>query len=299
MMTLLVLLTVGLPAAPTDASPFVPEPSVAAALPENPLAAGTIRVELSSGQVYQAEIDTRTDEDQLQLLWRRGPMTLRRAIAWDDVAHAEVAGQQLAGTEFQQLVARVRREFPRPVPTSPGMIMLTSSAGPSTLSPPPNREPAAVGRVRTLEVDAAVGRWNGNVDVDGLVLRIYPLDENGELVPCDGTLSVELHGDQTGGIRPPQTFPSLGQWTRRVRPSDFGARGASYRLEFQQVHPEFAPGLLPRGLVHVRLSVPGQGTFEASDAMVRLRPYSSVRDRLQQATGHRFFPDETTADGRK
>jgi hypothetical protein len=121
---------------------------------------------------------------------------------------------------------------------------------------------------------------------------VQPRDAAGELLPVSGTLVAELFGERSGVVRHPQPFVSLGQWTRTLRPGDFGPRGAMLRLEFQNVHPEFVAELLPRGALHVRLSVPGQGTFEASDAMLRIRPYSSVRDRMQLYTGRRFFPGE-------
>ena len=47
------------------------------------------------------------------------------------------------------------------------------------------------------------------------------------------------------------------------------------------------------------LTVKGPDGFEASADMVRIRPYSAVRDHLQQATGHRFFHHEHTGDGRR
>jgi hypothetical protein len=44
--------------------------------------------------------------------------------------------------------------------------------------------------------------------------------------------------------------------------------------------------------VHVRLNVPGPGTFEATENLVRIRPYSLLRDAQQQLNGRRFFPTE-------
>ena len=74
--------------------------------------------------------------------------------------------------------------------------------------------------------------------------------------------------------------------------ADFDPSGAVYRLAFQAVHPDFQFDLDPHGLVHARLSVPGDGAFEASQALVRIRAYSSVRDHVQQTTGSRFLPVE-------
>ena len=68
--------------------------------------------------------------------------------------------------------------------------------------------------------------------------------------------------------------------------------GAVYRLAFQADHPEFDLDLGTHGIVQVRLVVPGQGVFSSSADMVRVRPYSAVRDALQQLDGRRFFPGE-------
>ena len=46
--------------------------------------------------------------------------------------------------------------------------------------------------------------------------------------------------------------------------------------------------------VHVRLTAPARGTFDATTGTLRLRAYNGLRDRLQQAEGSRFFPNERT-----
>ncbi|MFH1923324.1 MAG: hypothetical protein ABIP48_25965, partial [Planctomycetota bacterium] len=75
---------------------------------------------------------------------------------------------------------------------------------------------------------------------------------------------------------------------------EFGLLGAKYRFPFQAVHPEFDLELAPYAAVHARLSVPGEGVFEATESDVRVRPYSATRDHLQYTTGQRFFPLERT-----
>ena len=73
--------------------------------------------------------------------------------------------------------------------------------------------------------------------------------------------------------------------------------GYMLKLPYQSVHPEFDREINPFGLVHVRMAIAGHGVFEASSAMVRLRPYSSVRDHQQQWRGRRFFHQEMTGRG--
>ena len=73
--------------------------------------------------------------------------------------------------------------------------------------------------------------------------------------------------------------------------------GLVLKLPFQGTHPEFDREIDPFGVVHVRMTIAGHGVFEASSAMVRLRPYSSPRDNQQQLRGRRFFYQETTGRG--
>jgi hypothetical protein len=139
-----------------------------------------------------------------------------------------------------------------------------------------------------------LGKWGPGVDADGLVVEVSPLDAQGELVPAQGTVDIELTGQgasQTAGGE----FATLGRWVQSVWPEDFGYRGARCRLPFQAVQPEFDLRWAPKGIVHVRLSVPGDGVFEASAAMTRIRPFSEVRDNYQETTGRRFLPNERTS----
>ena len=148
--------------------------------------------------------------------------------------------------------------------------------------------------VRSLAVDAWVANWDDDVEVDGLVVQVIPQDDYGSMVPVRGVLEVNLLGERRGALKHRQSFVGLGRWTRRVRHDDFGPSGAVYRLPFQAVHPEFDLSKEPYGAVHVRLTVPGHGVFDATADMVRIRPYGTVRDHLQQATGERFFRTERT-----
>jgi hypothetical protein len=161
--------------------------------------------------------------------------------------------------------------------------------------------PAAALRapVRHLAIDAEVGPWSDTVEADGLILEIRPLDANGRMTPVHGSLEVDLTGRQMGVSPPPQPFFTLGRWTQEVRPEDFGPGGAVYRLPFQNVQPEFDLGVASRGAVHARLSIAGQGTFDATRSSVRIRPASIVRNDLQRTAGDRFFPQERTRDGRR
>jgi hypothetical protein len=144
-----------------------------------------------------------------------------------------------------------------------------------------------------------VANWDGDVEVDGLLVRLRPLDAAGEEVPVEGTLEVRLIGWRTGRTRSRQGPVRLARWTRAVGPAEWGPFGIEYRLPFQSVHPEFDLRWAAHGTVHARLSVPGQGVFEVSQSTVRIRPYSALRDHLEYVSGGRFYPGERTGRGRR
>jgi hypothetical protein len=150
-----------------------------------------------------------------------------------------------------------------------------------------------------------MARWDANVEIDGLAVRVLPLDEYGAVTPVDGTLEVELIAEPVAWGRPlqfppPDTPPvSLGRWQQAVCVRDFGPSGAVYRLRYQGANPELERRWSNFAAVHVRLSVPGQGVFEATQDGVQIRLVSPTRDQLEQSTGHRWFPQERTGDGRR
>jgi hypothetical protein len=262
---------------------------------------------LASGRQFTAELDHRTDAATLWLRWGQGSGVILRPIDWDRVVGLEIAGETFSGGVARQAVISVRRELPlalnpprrTPLAVAPARLSAPAAtpARPSAPVATPARlsAPAATpARVRALEVEASLGKWGPDVDTDGLVVEISPLDAQGDLVPTQGTVEVELTGQgasQTAGGE----FATLGRWVQCVWPEDFGYRGARCRLPFQAVQPEFDLRWASKGMVHVRLSVPGEGVFEATDAVARIRPASGVRDNYQETTGRRFLPNERTS----
>jgi len=263
-----------------------------------------VTVDLASGRSFTAAIELTDDAEHLWLRWQKGRAVLLRPVRWERVVRAEVAGESVDRDELRRLVERIRAETPfEPEPGAKDRVFVMRGSSRATgvaPAPPPPAEPPPLRRVRSLKVDAVAANWDDDVETDGLSLHVSPLDAQGRLIPVRGGLEVELIG-QPARLAPREgpPFKRLGYWTRRLRPQDFGPYEATVRLPFGRVHPEFDAGAAPSGAVHVRLSVPGQGTFESTADMVRTRPYSAVRDRLEQTTGHRFFPSERTGDGRR
>jgi len=304
--TFLIGVLCGLPTA-TD---VVAEPWAAAAadMPQQDAAGSQqpdpqseIIVEVASGRRFTGEVDAHTDLNQLWLRRQHGSAVVLRPLRWDRVVRVHVAGEELSGEEFLGIVKRVRQTVPAPAPIATKQIVLRGAMAPAESAVGADMRSAAppeTPRVRSLAIEAALGRWGATVDADGLLVRVYPLDAAGSAVAVYGTLEVELIGRRTDTVDPEASFGRLGHWLLPVREADFGVDGAVYRLPFQSVDPEFDLAVARYGAVHARLSVPGQGTFEATESTVRLRPASLVRDEYQRATGRRFFPQETTSDGR-
>jgi hypothetical protein len=253
----------------------------------------TVAVELASGRTPAGLIDARTDATLLWLRWERGTAAVSRPIEWDRVVKARIAGQELTGDEFQRMVKAIRRDMPPTKPAAGNTIVIKGPPGATAAAEPPASSAApTTPRVRSLTIDATVANWDAAPAVDGLLVRVYPLDAAGAVVPVHGSLEVELIGRSMGAVIQSQPFARLAYWSQPVRVVDFGVNGAVYRLPFQGTHPEYDTNVASQGAVLARLSVPGRGTFQATASTVRIRPYSAVRDQLQQATGRRSFESE-------
>jgi hypothetical protein len=272
------------------------------ALAEDQQEEKSISVEVASGRTFSGQLDARTDPAQLWLRSRRGSAVLLRPIQWERVVRVRVADRDLSGEQLRQIVKTVKPEAPAPNTTAAGPNSITIKGAADSrrflsVTDTAPRKPPETPRVRALAIEAAVANWDADVEVDGLLVHIYPLDDSGAVVPVRGMVQFDLTGQREGVFRRQQPFATLGQWSYPVHVEDFGLQGAVYRLPFQGVHPEFDLTVAPHGALHARLSVPGQGTFEATESMLRIRPYSAVRDELQLSTGRRFFPQERTSRG--
>jgi hypothetical protein len=150
--------------------------------------------------------------------------------------------------------------------------------------------------VASVAFDAGLLNWDGDVETDGLLVEIAPVDRDGGLIAVGATVEVELFAPQrrTFDLAPMSggdTLELVERWTRAVKPEDFGSGGVRLQLPFGAVHPELRPDWVAwhYGLVHVRLAVPGHGVFEASRDGVRIVPWAPNRDRLEMQTGQRFL----------
>ncbi len=257
------------------------------------VAAEAVTLRLASGRERTGFIDPRTDDAHLWLRSEADSITMLRPIDWDRIASAQIGEKRLSRDELRAAAAELKMpEATRETrgSSTPAPARREAAIKPQSAALPP--------LVRAIEIDATLGHWESGVEATGIVVTVYPIDAEGRLVPVDGTLDVDLVGQRLTTVADSNGFPAIGRWTVAVRSSDFGPSGAVYRLAFQAVHPDFQFELDPHGLTHARLSVPGQGTFEASQALMRIRNYSPVRDHLQQDTGSRFLPIEQVENPR-
>jgi hypothetical protein len=293
---------------------LLPRPTSAESKNEDLLGA-PVTVELVSRRTFTAGVDARTDASRLWLRWSKGSARVLRPIQWDHVRRVSVAGEEVTGQELQRRVEALRPQVPSaPKTDGPRRIVLKGAdaasdqgrpeTAPGQLADASGRPaasfPTEPARVHSLAIDVGLGKWQAGALADGLVIDVYPMDAQENVIPARGSLEVDLVVPRNDAVKTWRSFEERGRWTQQVRLSDFGPNGARYRLPFAVAafRPELDLDAASSGLVQVRLSVPGQGVFAATQSDVRVRPHSPMRAALQQATGSRLLPDERTGDGR-
>lgn len=263
---------------------------------------GEVTVYVASGRQFRGQIDRQSGPRTLVLRSGGPGITLWRPIAWERIVAVQTDGKPLPVAALREAVLAGQArgiEEPRATSSAPSSSLPTGSeaAPPSPQSVSPQRQ--VLGPVTQIAFDAWVANWDADVEADGLLVELMPRAADGTIVPVSGTVEVELLGLQrrvfsqaphSGG----DSLELIERWTRHVRPEETGSAGIVLQLPFGAIHPELHPDWLAwwYGLVHVRLSVPGQGVFDASRDGVRLRPWAPVRDRLERGGAGRMLPTE-------
>jgi hypothetical protein len=260
-----------------------------------------VTVQVASGRQFSGQIGTASTGERLVLRSTSGSMTIERSIAWDRIVSAKI-DEQPADIATLRKAARVADHGVSNGSASEVRKSLLTKIELHGELPPPNpqtTEASISPRVAMIAIDPFVANWDADVETDGLVIDVAPLDINRNLIPIGGTLEVELFAPQrrsldlvplSGG----DTLEVVERWSRAITPEDFGPSGVRLRLPFGAVHPELDSNWLASsyGLVHARLSIPGQGVFDESRDGIRVRPWAPNRDRLEQKSGQRFLPTE-------
>ena len=254
-----------------------------------------LTLRLASGREFTGAIDHQTTDDALVLRTSSGGITVRRPIRWERIVSATLGDRALTTEELRALAKEAPAFEPAAArrPTSDPLIQKTEVRGEETAVSPPFVP------VTSVAFDARIANWDGDVETDGLVVDLFPLDGEGYLAPVSASVEIELfapqrrvfhHAPMSGG----DTLERVERWTVAIDPADFTTSGVRLRLPFGAVHPEFDSDWLAShyGLVHVRLAAPGHGTFDASQDGLRIRPWAPNRDNLELKNYPRFLPTE-------
>ena len=265
-------------------------PSVSASTDGLPEVGQAIAVELNSQRVVFGVVDEQTDSQQLWLRSSAAKVTLVSGFDWQRVVRWEPSSTDASKLPDQPKIVAPTEPHALTLP-EPQNYIITKSPAASALDSHRNT------RVVSLEVIAEVANWDGDVEPDGLRVFVRPVNAFGQQVPVRGQVSFKLMGQRPPWrnreyLRRKERFVQLGQWSRRIKPDDFCPQGCVYQLDFRNFHPDRRVDVAYEALLHVRLSVPSVGAFEASTPPIFLRPYSWLRDDLQHFTGRRYFPAE-------
>jgi len=262
----------------------------------------TATVVLNSGRTVRGQIDDRTDSETLWLRRMQPGVILRSGHDWIEISSVTLGGRTYPASAFRQIagdhasgLSRERMHRFWLGPSETGEVVESLETFPESVPRPASHE------IASLWISARLANWDRDPEADGLIVTVVPRDTSGRLIPVPGRLRLTLVGQAVhygphDDLRPRALWPELGCWDRTIRDSDFTSQGAEYRLEFRSRHPEFDFRIAADGLLTATLGVPGQGTFQASDAYVDLRPASRFRDALQQRTGQRFVRQERTGE---
>jgi hypothetical protein len=205
-------------------------------------------------------VDPRTDQATLWLRSNYGRTIVLRPIAWERVTSVDSGGATHPVEQFRELASELKQRTPQRFwPELPGLEIV-----PCVAAPPP---------CTVLRLEAAA--WLSNFDhdpvVDGYTLVLAPLSDHGLLVPVEGTLEATLHGYELSPDRDAEQWLQLLRWAERVSIDCYGPEGAVLRLPMSGAVLDRARS--PRQLLRLRLSVPGQGTFEAEVPLLAARPH--------------------------
>jgi hypothetical protein len=256
-----------------------------------------LRISVASGREFSGYVDARTDNDRLWLRSEGTAIDVVRPINWQRITGAQLGGRQMSVAELRQMVDQLKSssdlEERRLQSVDEDNVAVRDTGDRSQQTHAEQAQIAAVSAspIRSVDFDAQIANWDGDVEPDGLLIHLFPLDGNGNMTPVSGTLWVEFIARWRGQV---------GHWSRLIRAADLTTRGVIVKLPFQAIHPSFDDGVDTYGLVHLRLTVPGHGVFEDSYDGVRTRPvFTPSRNALLPSTTGRFFPEERTGRGKR
>jgi len=243
------------------------------------------------------EIDQRTDQNSLWVRHEEEKIVLATAVAWSEVASAQLDGQEVDLNALPDLAVAQKNAGPESILAKgpvPSPLSTPEPASAETSSEPLNPPVVKPKQVVAVEMDAIVLNMDRDVETDGILLALSANNHQGHGVPVRGSLQVRLLGIRTDFHSGETRSEVLQRWSKRVDPRKFQEGIAEFALRYRTIHPEFDEEISNDAMVHARLSVFGQGNFEAS-VPVQLREFNPFRDNLQLLEGSRFFRSESTS----
>lgn len=257
-------------------------------------------VRLADGRRVKAQIDHRTDGDQLWLITLLAGGHVSQSISWDDVLELEVAGENVDGRVAQAAVATLRdQELPdkdeaesrRPIKLEIGPAAENRALNrPAELRADARRQSPG-SRVDAMALSAWHSNWDQDIVDDGLVVELVPYDAYGNSAVCDGVVDFTLRAWKES-VHESGLGTRTERWTRVVRAADFESGRVLFRLPFRVIEPHQSSQWWARGALEVRLTVPGSGVVERTVTDLRLRPLEPMRDALEQREGRRYLSSE-------
>ena len=275
--------------------------------------ASEVDVVLTSGRTFTAAVDVKTDADRLWLRFASGSTVILRPIKWEAVEQVRHDGRDFTAESFREIVGELKTEHDWNAARASSAVAEEMEQLVRDTNRRSDAELAAKSlgfskRIAAVHAEAHLANWDADVEHDGLVVHVFPLNDFGQPAAVRGKVEIKLVG-RSGEPRPaPQarlfaqngaTFPVIASWTRQAHPKAIGPFGLVYRLEFQGRHPQFDPRLLDTAIVNVRLVAPGHGVFEDATAPVAIRPVNPIRDERERRTRSRFFPHEQTGRSKR
>jgi hypothetical protein len=260
-------------------------------------------VQLADGRVVTGVVDDATTSEVLWLRSTEPGIVIQSGFPAGGIAQITSQGEALDAREFLGRAAETASALSEEFWSTYWAVTLPAGWPHAAAVAPCGMASIAPGpffptRVAAVRIEARAANWDADPETDGLLVEVIPLDAFGRLIPANGSLTLSLYGRAvqyfTGQRRDREAaFPEIARASFPVQPPDFLAGPAVYKLPYRGLHPESKFGVAWYGLVNARLSVPGAGTFSASDDTVSLRASSWMRDAHQTQRGSRYLPAET------
>ncbi|MHB8899525.1 MAG: hypothetical protein ACYC6Y_12315 [Thermoguttaceae bacterium] len=252
-----------------------------------------VTVVLVDGRQVKAQIDPRTDGRLLWLTTLVDRGHLSHSVPWADVVQIDIEGQKFGGWLAQAAVAVIRDhealeqrpEMPQRPPAFSRAPIPEGFTRPVPVSDLPDR------KVHGLTISASLANWDQDVADDGLFVELVPADAVGNPVECDAVADFTLRAWKSSVHGGTVTARSE-RWSKAVRQGDFRLGSVNFRLPFRQVEAWRSSEWWSRGVLEVRLTVPGSGVVQRTLTDLRLRAVEPMRDLLEQHAGDRYFSSE-------